>query len=286
MDCPLRSGQDLAEAYVAGTLPESEQTAFEQHFFTCQACLSHVALLQDVRDRLASVPSRPKAHDPRWKAAPWLGLALAAGLLAAFGWWWRDGDETPAPQQAAVTAPASAPVETPTSAPAPTTAPTPVAPPATPAPGRRELLGQLALVVPPRYVPLAVRGASAPAGTFDAAMEHYVAGRYAEAATALKTLSASHADDPGVQFFLGVSALATGRTAIGRQALERVVTLDVQPYADEAHFYLGKAAIASGDLAAATRELTLAEGKAAGPEGEATRILAAIARLPAESGAR
>ena len=44
MDCPLRSGPDLAEAYVAGTLPEAEQDAYEQHFFGCPACLAQVRI--------------------------------------------------------------------------------------------------------------------------------------------------------------------------------------------------------------------------------------------------
>ena len=37
MDCPIGTGADLAEAYVAGTLPEAERDAFEQHFFACSA---------------------------------------------------------------------------------------------------------------------------------------------------------------------------------------------------------------------------------------------------------
>jgi TolA-binding protein len=271
MDCPLRSGQDLAEPYVAGTLAEPDQSAFEEHFFTCQACLAQVQMLQDVRDRLASVPVRAKAPDPRWAAAPWLGLALAAGLLAAIAFWWTGTDD--APKQAVAPAPAPPPDATP--APPPTT-PAPATPPA---PTRRDVLGQLAMVVPPRYVPLTVRG-SAPAGSFDAAMAHYVAGRYAEAAAGLRALSAAGPDDPGVQFFLGVSDLATGRVAEGQAALARVVQADTQPYTDEAHFYLGKAALAAGDVAAARRELRLAVTKEAGPEGEAARILAALDGLP------
>jgi hypothetical protein len=52
----------------------------------------------------------------------------------------------------------------------------------------------------------------------------------------------------------------------------------VQPYADEAHFYLAKASIRLGDVARARRELALAIEREAGPEGEAARLLK---RLPA-----
>src|SRR5689334_17438078 len=134
MDCPLRSGHDLAEPYVAGTLTEPDQSAFEEHFFTCQACLAHVQMLQEVRDRLASVPARPKAPDPRWPAAPWLGLALAAGLVAAVAFWWTGAD---APRQAAAPTTA-APVETPRPDAAPKVPSTTPAPPTAPAPTRRD----------------------------------------------------------------------------------------------------------------------------------------------------
>ena len=37
MDCPITAGRDVAEGYVAGTLSEAEQDAFEQHIFTCSS---------------------------------------------------------------------------------------------------------------------------------------------------------------------------------------------------------------------------------------------------------
>ena len=50
----------------------------------------------------------------------------------------------------------------------------------------------------------------------------------------------------------------------------------VQPYADEAHFYLAKAALAAADVDTAKRELALAVDREAGPEGEAARLLAQL----------
>ena len=64
MDCPLRSGSDLAERYVAGTLSEAEQSAFEAHYFTCTACLAEVQLLQDVRDGLTPKPGHAAGPGP------------------------------------------------------------------------------------------------------------------------------------------------------------------------------------------------------------------------------
>lgn len=278
MDCPLRSGHDLADAYVAGTLSESDQDAFEQHFFACAACLAHVQMLQEVKDGLRERPAPPIAHrspSPGWIAAPWLGLALAASLVAAFGWWWQSGTVTGTP-------PAGPPVAV---GPAAAPTPAPSQPPGTTEPvessKRRAVLTQLALVVPPRYVPLAVRsGSQPPTGSFDAAMAHYVAGRHGEAAATLRTLSNSRPTDPGIAFFWGISELVRGHPDAARKGLTRAVAAEVQPYADEAHFYLAKAYLAEDAVEPARTELRYAIAHEAGPEGEAQRLLAAIDGLP------
>ena len=284
MDCPLRSGDDVAEAYVAGTLSEAEQDAYERHFFACPACLTQVQTLQEVADRLRQLPAAvalPRAPTPGWTAAPWLGLALAAGLVAAVGFWWRGG-VAPAPDAPPV---AAGPVSAPNRAPVPASPTTPPGNPPSTAdaagPSRAAVLTQLALVVPPRYVPLAVRGGEAPAaGSFDAAMAHYVAGRHREAAAALRALAEDSPADPGIAFFRGVSELVIGRPGAAREALTRAVSADLQPYADEAHFYLAKAYLAEGAVDQARAELRYAAAHDAGPEGEATRLLAALDRLP------
>ena len=285
MDCPLRSGHDLADAYVAGTLPEAEQDAYEQHFFSCPACLAQVQTLQDLADRLRQLPAPVVPHHkptPGWTAAPWLGLAMAAGLLAAFGWWWQ-GDVNRPPPPGIATGPGTTPSPTPTpgeAPPAPATV-TPPSPAPVEAPSRRAVLAQLALIVPPRYVPIAVRsGEGPPAGSFDAAMAHYVAGRHREAAAALGALSQATPADPGIAFFWGISELAVGRPAAAREGLTRAIAADVQPYADEAHFYLAKAHLAEGAVDQARRELRYAVEHEAGPEGEAQRLLTALDRLP------
>jgi hypothetical protein len=265
MDCPLRSGLDLADAYVAGTLPEAEQDAYEQHFFSCSACLAQVQTLQELADRLRQLPAAAVVHrasTPGGMAAPWLGLALAAGLVAAFAWWWQGGaNRPPAPAIATGSGPApAAPVE---------------------APGRLAVLAQLALIVPPRYVPPAARsGEAPPAGSFDAAMAHYVAGRHREAAAALRALSKETPTDPGIAFFWAISELALDRPAAARDGLTRAIAADVQPYADEAHFYLAKAYLAEDAVDQARRELRYAVEHEAGPDGEAQRLLAALDRLP------
>jgi hypothetical protein len=287
MDCPRRSGHELADAYVAGTLSDAERDAFEQHFFGCADCLAQVQMLQEARDALRHAPAVGLASPPpaaAFTTARWLGLALAASLVAASAWWWqgraRDpgppavavGPATPTPRAPAPASPGSPPAASPDT-------PQPMNPVETPS--RRTVLAQLARVVPPRYVPITVRGGSGPApGTFDAAMAHYVAGRHREAAAALQTLAEAAPADPGIAFFLGISELMLGRTGAARDALARAVSADVQPYADEAHFYLAKVHLAEGAVDLARRELEYAVRHEAGPEGEAQRILGALDRLP------
>jgi Putative zinc-finger len=284
MDCPLRSGHDLADGYIAGTLSDADQDAFEQHFFTCAACLAHVQMLQEVKDGLQKHPV-PIAHRPpaaAWTTTPWLGLALAAGLVAAVGWWWQGSvARTPAAPTVAVG---------PTATPGPLPAPAPPAtgavsgpPPANApveAPSRRAILTQLALIVPPRYVPIAVRGDAPPADSFDAAMAHYVAGRHREAASTLRVLSDAKPADPGIAFFWGISELVLRHPESARAGLTRAIAADVQPYEDEAHFYLAKVYLSEDAIDLARQELQYAVTHEAGPEGEAARILAALDRLP------
>ncbi len=298
MDCPRRADQDTAERYVAGTLPELDQSAFEEHFFSCEACLADVQALQAARTALAgqqarasTFAARPQAFKWSGSWSVWAGLAAAAVILVAVATWMRQ-PAAPASETAQSTAgregdraPAVAEKD-----PADRSAPAPEAPapgdrgsrpPATP-PSRQLLLAQLAVVVPPRFVPLAARGeGSEPTERFNTAMQHYSAARYDDAADALRALAAER-PLAHVWFFLGVSELARGRTGAAREALEQAAGSDVQPYADESHFYLAKAALKDGDVERARRELTAAVEREAGPEGEARRILAQLAKLPRE----
>ncbi len=67
-----------------------------------------------------------------------------------------------------------------------------------------------------------------------------------------------------------------GDQARAQEALRRAVRSNTAPYADEAHFYLAKAALKDGDAATARRELQLAIEREAGPRGEASRLLSQL----------
>lgn len=266
MTCARDGGSEAAERYAAGTMAPAERTAFERHCGTCAACRAAV-------DRLAgrAAPPRPVAA-----AAPAL-LALAAiPVLAALVWL--------ASRPAAPAGPAAPVVARRATLPAAAPAPLAAQPVAATWPGDQPdedaVLDRLAEVVPPRYPSLPSGGETGRnRQDFVAAMAHYAAGRYAEAARALGPLVERAPELVHAQFFLGVSELAVGDTAKGRPTLQRVVQSGIPPFADEAHFYLAKAALADRRLDVAVDELNRAIAAHAGPAGEAERLLARVQAL-------
>lgn len=142
-------------------------------------------------------------------------------------------------------------------------------------------LEALAIVTPPPYVPLQTRGsANTLAQSFAAAMTRYSAKDYAGAAEQLQPLAESSPDAAHVQFFLGISQLMSGKPAAAIDSLDRAAATGTAPFADEAHFYLAKAAMQTRDLARAERELQLAIEREAGPVGEASDLLRDLKKLP------
>ena len=246
---------------------------------------------------------------PRWLAsgATWIGLAAAASLAGMLIWSpWRPHDAAPLPEGAVAhqaaqppqnapsipsqTAPkpeSNTPASSPTTAtpsgggaskPAPGATPTPTQTP-TQAPAQtRPLvsLDALALIAPPPYVPLPTRGADPAAAAFASAMTNYAKKDYRGAIDGLKPIVEAQPEATHAAFFLGVSYLAAGDAADASAVLNRVAASNVAPFADEAHFYLAKAALRARDLDRAERELSIANERQAGPAGEAAKLLQAL----------
>jgi hypothetical protein len=246
--------------------------------------------------------------------AKWWGLAVAATLLLTIVWWPRRGVERaadpgttvarntePAVQPPSTPSPSTPSTSTPSSASPSGAQPSGVKPsdgqpgskvPSIDAPGGQVKprvepvrptrgLEALAVVTPPPYVPLQTRGsANTPAQSFAAAMTRYSAKDYAGAAEQLQPLAESSPDAAHVQFFLGISQLMSGKPAAAIESLDRAAATGTAPFADEAHFYLAKAAMQSRDLTRAERELQIAVEREAGPVGEAATLLRDLKKLP------
>ncbi len=298
---PCDIGTEAAERYVGGSMPEPERTSFEDHFFACEDCFRTVQVLEDARSVLAgrAFPETSQTAGGSLRGSgrglplQWMAAAAAVIVIVGLGVTIRRGlnpvgvpsrtaavAEAPAaaPQVAASTSPAPA-----VSVPAPNTVPEPARPSAA-RPDNNGRLERWALVVPPQYVALTTRSAQDPdadesSRSFAEAMTHYSAGRHREAADGLQLLADRTPGAAHVHFFLGISELMTDNVSRARVALQRSVDSGVNPYADEAHFYLAKVAIRAGDLTAAARELEIAVEREAGPEGEAAKLLAELRRV-------
>jgi TolA-binding protein len=258
-------GPDAAEQYVTGTMPEPTQASFEEHYFACDACFLTVEALQAAGRRLEStVPKAVNVRGRRWiRPASW--MAAAATLIVGVILWRLPQPVAPSPSSSAPAAsqPAAGP---------------PAANPAGNALDRQ--LEQMATVVPPQYVTLITRSQSDESATgFEQAMTHYVAGRYDHAARGLSATANRSPNLPHVQFFLGISELMLGNLDPARKALQRAARSGVNPYADEAHFYLGKLALRAKDIPAARREFQIAAVRKAGPTGEAAKLLAELKQI-------
>jgi TolA-binding protein len=310
--CERYAELESAERYVAGRMTTDEVADFEQHFLACDACLATVKSLEDIRDVLAERraaigrgevdPLGAAPARPWWTWAAAAGLAAAAALVA--GVFWMNGapapsgsPASPAPAVARDAAPApsgpaspsgpatpSAPATTASSQPPPSQpAPSSGAPSGAPAPPPgipTTLIGRLAIVVPPPYVAVPVRGeADDVQQAFTAAMTRYRARDYAGAAKGLRALVEKSPDLASAQFYLGISELMLRQPRRAETALRAVAESDVTPYADEAYFYLAKAALQREDLSAAERALTEAVAREAGPGNEARVLLEEVRAL-------
>ena len=230
-----------AERYVSGEMTEPEQSAFEEHFFSCDVCFQRVRELQLVQ---AALPPGTGTQPAQRRSTAWLvGLSAAAVLVIAVAAW-QGLSRTNAPAESprggsAATGPQPGGNDAPS-----------------PAHARRTALSALALVTPPSFTPLTTRGRESTARRqFDAAMVKDVAGQYADAETGLSAAVTSAPELAPAQFYLGVSRLLQGHPADARPALAAAASLGVSPWSEEAHFYLAKAALAQDDVETATTEL-------------------------------
>ena len=231
MTCTAVHANNMVETYVLGRLNESEQDAFEQHYFTCSECFESVQTMQAIqaemardtgfRNVAASVASRK--HFPLMAAA----AAILVALGGATGVWYLARSKPAVVRQ--------------------------VAPPAAP---NRSAIAELARVEAPPYTPPALRGAAGRAGEqFRNGMRSYQRGDYNAAETALQRAADLDPSDPQAWFFRGICDLMLSRAGSAIPLFQRVLALGDSPYIEGAHFYLAKAFLAQRDLPAASDEL-------------------------------
>jgi tetratricopeptide (TPR) repeat protein len=245
---------DVAIAYLRGELAEGERDVFEQHYFECSDCFERLQVLRELpavlrQEGAAARPARVPA------VATWAWAAGLAFVAVAAGFVLRG------------TGPGG---------PGPGPSPSPVAS----RPPGRPPLEELARVEAPPYAPLVLRGGEGADGTFARAMERYVRADYAGAAASLRGALKEEPDAAEVRFYLGVSELLAGRSEAAIGELRRVAGGADAAFAEAARYYLAKAHLARGDLAAARRELDVLARGDGDHKLQAEQILQALGAEP------
>ena len=219
----MRSSE-LAERYLRGSLSEEEATRYEDHFFACESCFAELKALEALQLELGrtrhAVEARARFSRPiLWMAAAVAVLVLGSGAALYLR---RDASPLVGPEQGT----------------------------------RGPLLVELARFDPPRWTPTRLRGAESEADRrFREAMEPYAKGEWSAALPALREASRLDPDAAHVSFFLGACALLAGHHTEAVESLRKVVSLGETPFLEESRFYLAKAYLGAGDIAAARAEL-------------------------------
>src|SRR5262245_46559960 len=118
----------------------------------------------------------------------------------------------------------------------------------------RRALAELGKLEPPRYgAPLERAGDPAP--VFQDAMRAYGARPYDRAADSFRRFVTAEPDDPAANFFLAVTLMMIDDVGEAEDRLGVVLAAGEGPFERPARFVLAKAAIRTGHLDAAEREL-------------------------------
>jgi len=286
--CAWIERDEVFEGYVRDALGPEDRDAFEAHYFECAACADRLQTYSALRAELGALPAavtsskRAGGWPWRWVLVP---LAGSLVLVAAATLWFRSA--APAvPEATVASVPAAQPLVAarPTERPEPEQAPQAVTSqrpasksPPSPAAPPVVALSVLARVEPPVYIPAALRGSRDEAtGQFDAAMRRYVGGDYAGAIPGLRAAADLKPDAPQVLFFLAACQLLTGEIDAAAAGFDRTIALGDSPYLEEAHFYLAKARLHQGRVAAARGELQRMIDRHGRMEEEARRLLGQI----------
>ncbi len=241
MGCEEKGSAELSESYLRGSLDEADATRYEDHFFACESCFAELKAIEALQGELARTRKAVEAEARVSRPILWMAAAAALLVLAS--------------GTALYLTPSAKPLPEPESR------------------ANVPNLAQLARIAPPRWTPTRLRGTEDDAARrFKEAMEPYARGEWNAALPALREASRLDPGAPHVSFYLGVCALLAGQRAEAVESFRRVVALGETPFLEESRFFLAKAYLGAGDVAAARAELTKAI-ELGGPRGEEARRL-------------
>jgi len=264
MDCRMIEGQNVIERYLTEKLSSEEAEAFELHYLGCKRCfqelkMRHAAAIEMVRDPIPLKTSRHGllAFRTRWAFATVVAVLFALIIVVFF----RPVGNRP-PQSSGQSVIPSSPTQTDATA----------------------VITQMAAVEqPPPYIPSPLRGGEGnPARErFEQGMRAYTAGDYKAAIGPLSQAAQLDRQNDPTAFYLGISYLLTESVNLAIEQLSKL-TVNGNPYTEEAHWYLAKAYLKQNDTSSASAELKAVvslNGRYAADAQEALRRLDAL-RIP------
>ena len=231
MTCRRIEGESLVERYLAGSLPNAERKAFEEHYFACDHCFEALEAARLARSALldagpAAFQVGSRRSSPRswmWRVPVGIAAAIAVAVI---------GLKVAQRPDATVYKPAAS------------------------EPRRNPNLELLARVDPPAYSAPKYRNAPNPdARRFAAAMENYVHGDYPATVLALRPLLAG-SQGLDALFFTAACHLLMGETDTAILKLLSVSEAgDRSPYLEESYYLLAKAYVKTNRMAQARTNL-------------------------------
>jgi hypothetical protein len=258
--CNGERAEEVAEAYIQGSLSEFETERFEDHYFDCPPCFAYLQAVQSIQQELASRPPIEVVVRERRRhrifALAAIAAALVVGVLVVQGIRMRREQ----PSTAALTIPAQ--VDNP-STPASSAPSLPPVPPASsssaqsqaPTPQETEKqpsteLTQLADLSLPPFQSNTLRDGDVQDG-FATGMQAYKRGDCAAAIPSLASVPAENEDATAAQFYAAACELDAHHLDAAIADFKAVIRAGDSPQLEAATYYLAQAMLARGDAAAA-----------------------------------
>ncbi len=244
MDCKQIQNENIAQRYRDGQLGAELTEAYEQHYFECDRCFADLQLGDQFDEDL-------RTHGKEIFAGEIAAERAGGRARARPGWldWLRPGWAS-----GAVVVAASVAVVL-------------LVTVLQPDDGSRQLRN-LWTPTPHPYVPADLRELPGD-GEFQAAMESYEAGQFAQAVAGLQKARDLAPEDPVIRFYLGVSSLMIDRPRPAIEELERAVS--IEPASPLYRWYLALAHLEAGErepVEARLQEIAAAGGEYSAPAQE------------------
>jgi TolA-binding protein len=259
--CSGERAEEVAEAYIQGSLSEFETERFEDHYFDCPPCFAYLQTMQAVQQELASRPAMESYVRHRWRARIFAAGSIAAALVLGVLLFHNVRERRePAPVTIASNGHVDAPVAASPSLPAaPSTPsasksnpePSPAASPSATQPGEVAQLADLSL---PPFSASTLRGGEVE-DSFTTGMQAYTQGDCAAAIPSLASVPAENEDATAAQFYTAACQLDGHKLDAAISGFKAVIRAGDSPQLEAANYYLAQAMLARGDAAAAKESL-------------------------------